>query len=169
MTSNAMTSNLTDLSKLLADSLPLLSLLHLAVTWYLVGLIWTIQRVHYPSMFFVDPHPERAVQAERQHCDRIFWIVGPMMLVEGALAALLLFAIGWLNGNDAKTMILPGLGIVLLLVIWLSTAMIQMPLHDELLKQPNPAANHRLVNSNWIRTAAWTVRGLVALVIALMH
>lgn len=164
-----MTTNFSDLTKLLTDSLTILTLLHLAVTWYLVGLIWTIQRVHYPSMAFVDPHPERAVQAERQHCDRIFWIVGPMMLIEGALAVILFFVIGWLNGNDAKSLSLPGLGIVLLLVIWISTAMIQMPLHEQLLKQPNPTVQQRLVNSNWIRTVAWSVRGLVALLIALMH
>lgn len=164
-----MTTSFWDLSKLLTDSLTILTLLHLAVTWYLVGLIWTIQRVHYPSMAFVDPHPERAVQAERQHCDRIFWIVGPTMLIEGALAAALLFVNLWLNGIDPKTWILPALGIVLLLVIWISTAIIQMPLHNQLLKQPNPTAQQRLVNSNWIRTVAWSLRGLVALLIALMH
>jgi hypothetical protein len=92
-----------------------------------------------------------------------------MMLIEGALAATLLFVNLWLNGIDSKTWILPALGIVLLLFIWISTAMIQMPLHDQLLKQPNPTAQQRLVNSNWIRTVAWSLRGLVAFVIALMH
>ena len=91
------------------------------------------------------------------------------MLIEGALAAALLFVNLWLNGIDPKTWILPALGIVLLLVIWISTAIIQMPLHDQLLKQSNPTAQQRLVNSNWIRTVAWSLRGLVALLIALMH
>lgn len=130
---------------------------HLAVTCYLVGLIWTIQRVHYPSMAFNDPEPNRAIQAEKQHCDRIFWIVGPAMLIEGALATMLLVA-----SLQTTRWLLPGLGMLLLLCIWLSTALIQMPIHDQLLLTPNRLAQERLVRTNWIRTVAWSLRGLLA-------
>ena len=135
---------------------------HLAVTWYLVGLIWVVQRVQYPAMAFVDPAPDRAVVAEKQHCDRIFWVVGPMMLIEGMLAAWLL-----LEGIESGQWFLPAIGSVLLLAIWLSTALVQMPLHDRMLQGPDAAAQRRLVRTNWIRTVAWTLRGAIALAIVL--
>jgi hypothetical protein len=136
-------------------------LLHLAVTWYLVGLIWVIQRVAYPAMEYVDPQPERAVEAEKRHCDRIFWVVGPLMLLEGVLAGWLLIA-----SIKSGSWLIPGLGIFLLLLLWASTASIQMPLHNRLLRGPDPLSHRKLVQSNWIRTIAWTLRGILALVMA---
>jgi len=136
--------------------------LHLAVTWYLVGLIWVIQRVQYPAMEFVDPDPVRAAVAEKQHCDRIFWVVGPMMLLEGVLAGWLL-VVGIMTGG----WMLPGVGLLLLGIIWISTARVQMPLHDRLLRGPDPWAQRALVRTNWIRAIAWTLRGLVALAMVL--
>lgn len=133
-------------------------ILHLAVTWYLVGLIWVVQRIVYPAMEYVDPAPDRSVVAERQHCDRMGFVVGPMMLAEGALASWML-----LDGISVGRWGLPGLGAVLLLVIWLSTAFIQMPLHSTMLQGPDRIAQRRLVATNWIRTISWSLRGLIAL------
>lgn len=140
----------------------LASILHLAVTWYLVGLIWLVQRVQYPAMEFVDPEPGRSVVAEKQHCDRIFWVVGPMMVAEGFLACQLL-----LVGFDTGGWLLPTAGLLLLAVIWISTVVLQMPLHSRMLKGPDPEAQKRLVATNWIRTIAWSLRGLIALAIVI--
>jgi hypothetical protein len=134
------------------------SIVHLAVTWYLVGLIWVIQRVQYPAMEFVDPEPARAMAAEKQHCERIFWVVGPMMLIEGALATWLL-----LVGLQSGQWLLPVCGICLSFVIWLSTAVVQMPLHDRMLRGQDRGAQRRLVSTNWLRTVCWSARGLIAL------
>lgn len=133
-------------------------ILHLAVTWYLVGLIWVVQRIVYPAMEYVDPAPDRAVAAERRHCDRMGFVVGPMMLAEGVLASWML-----LDGIRVGRWFVPGVGVVLLLVIWLSTAFIQMPLHSRMLQGPEPKAQRRLVATNWIRTMSWSLRGLIAL------
>ena len=135
-------------------------ILHLAVTWYLVGLIWVVQRIVYPAMEYVDPAPDRAVVAERQHCDRMSLVVGPMMLAEGALSSWLL-----LDGISTGRWVLPAVGVVLLMVIWLSTAMIQMPLHARMLQGPDPKVQGRLVATNWIRTFSWSLRGLIALLL----
>jgi hypothetical protein len=49
-------------------------------------------------------------------------------------------------------------------VAWLSTAFVQVPLHAAL---PSAAGDERaaliarLVASNWLRTAAWTLRGVL--------
>jgi len=56
-----------------------------------------------------------------------------------------------------------------LVVIWASTAMVQMPLHDRILKGPDTHAQRRLVSTNWIRTVAWTLRGAIALAMVVLE
>ena len=46
-------------------------------------------------------------------------------------------------------------------VALLSTVLVQVPLHARLAEHHDAQAAHRLVTSNWVRTVAWTVRGLV--------
>jgi multisubunit Na+/H+ antiporter MnhB subunit len=76
------------------------------------------------------------------------------MLVEAAATALLLIA-----RRDAWTMT----GAFLLAVIWASTAFLQVPMHNVLTDGFNAEAHGRLVQTNWIRTIGWTLRGLLAL------
>jgi peroxiredoxin Q/BCP len=45
----------------------------------------------------------------------------------------------------------------------MSTAWIQVPCHSELSQRFDAVVHQRLVTSNWIRTVAWTVRGLLTL------
>jgi hypothetical protein len=47
----------------------------------------------------------------------------------------------------------------------LSTAGVQVPCHKQLSNRFSPQAVTRLVATNWIRTVAWTLRGLIALVL----
>ena len=56
-----------------------------------------------------------------------------------------------------------GLGVALLVAIWLSTAALQVPFHNALGAGLVPALVERLSQSNWIRTVAWTVRSELAL------
>ena len=51
----------------------------------------------------------------------------------------------------------------LLAVIWGSTALLQIPLHNALSAGFDPEVHARLVQTNWIRTIGWTARGLLAL------
>jgi hypothetical protein len=48
-------------------------------------------------------------------------------------------------------------------VIWLSTALLQVPRHRALEAGFDPAAHRALVATNWIRTVAWTARGFLLL------
>jgi hypothetical protein len=48
-------------------------------------------------------------------------------------------------------------------VIWLSTALLQVPLHNLLARGLDREAVARLVQTNWIRTAAWSARAVVSL------
>ncbi len=129
---------------------------HLASTLFMTGLIWFMQVVHYPLFAAVGRAEFSA--CERRHTDLTTWVVAPPMLVEGA-TALLLF---WLRPPGAAAWQL-GAGLALLAVIWLSTALVQVPCHEVLCREFDPEVHRRLVSTNWVRTAAWSLRGVLAL------
>jgi hypothetical protein len=58
---------------------------------------------------------------------------------------------------------MPVAGAALLAVIWASRFFVQVPLHAKLECGFDPAVIDRLVATNWVRTAAWTMRALIAL------
>ena len=124
---------------------------HAAVTWVLVGLIWTVQLVHYPLFRHVDEGGWQVFH--ERHAARITWLVGPLMPLEVILAGLLL---------ARAPSPLTWLGAALVGVVWLSTALLQVPLHHRLADGFDAVAHRRLVRSNWIRTVAWTLRGALA-------
>ncbi len=127
--------------------------LHTAVTWALVGLIWTIQAVHYP--LFAQVGPETFKAYHHRHTTQITWVVAPLMLTELATAAWLVIA----GNHDARLLA----SLPLLAFNWLSTWRVQIPLHDKLAAGFDAATHQRLVASNWWRTAAWTLRGVCLL------
>ena len=130
-----------------------LLILQLASTLPLVGLIWTIQLVHYP--LFAKVGATGFVDYQHEHMRSIGPLVGPLMLVEVLAASGLLICRpdSWL----AIT------GIVLVSVVWASTACLQVPCHRALTSSFDPDAHGRLVRSNWIRTIAWSLRGAIAI------
>lgn len=130
----------------------LLLLVHFSATWYLVGLCWLVQRVQYPLMDRVGVAGYPAY--EQAHVARIGPVVAPMMLLElGTGIGLLLTA----SAGEARRIF--GLGLALLVVIWLSTFLLQVPLHNTLVAGFDAGKHAALVRTNWIRTAAWTARG----------
>lgn len=134
----------------------ILLLVHAASTWFIVGLIWFVQIVHYPLMIEV---PEGcSVRYAELHQRRTGLVVGPLMLTEAVTAVLL--AVGVAGGGLMGTLAWAGLG--LLVVVWLSTFAVQVPLHRRLAAGFDPGACRRLVATNALRTAAWTARGVVA-------
>ncbi len=125
---------------------------HAASTLVMVGVILTIQVVHYPLFSGVGAEGFSAYEAA--HARRITWIVLPVMLVELATAAALVYARpAWFP------LWLAWLGLALVVLIWLSTAFLQVPQHTILTRGFDAAAHARLVGTNWIRTTLWLVRG----------
>lgn len=127
---------------------------HLAATWALIGLIWTIQLVHYP--LFAQVGRETFVAYHQRHTRQMTWIVAPLMLAELLTAAWLVFA------GSRETWLLASL--VPLAFNWLSTWLWQIPLHNVLAKGFDAKAHQRLVATNWWRTAAWSFRGVCLLI-----
>lgn len=134
----------------------LLLQVHAAATFYLVGLIWVVQRVHYPLFSQVGATEFPAY--EQLHVRRITPVVGPPMLVEAATAVALVA----LAPADAPTGAL-WLGLLLLAAIWVSTALLQVPCHNALSGQFEVNAHERLVRTNWLRTVFWSARGVLVL------
>ena len=133
---------------------------HAVATWYMVGLIWFVQVVHYPLKATMK-EPE-FTQYQQLHMKRTGWVVGPAMLLEAGTTA-------WLALNpptpnlESYTL----LGIGLLGIIWGATAVFLVPLHNRLLNGYDKRAIRSLCRANWIRTFGWSARGVIALVLLL--
>lgn len=122
------------------------------------GVIWLVQVVHYPLMRFVsEPHFTRF---ESAHRTRISLVVGPLMAVEAACVLAFLFA-----APPGLSSWLPWAGAGAEAVAIGTTALVSAPLHDRLNARFEPATLNRLIATNWIRTAAWTVRAALAIAI----
>jgi hypothetical protein len=131
-----------------------MSTIHLAISWGVVGLIWTIHCVHYPLMATVRREDFQAFH--NGHMARIGLVVGPLLVGEAATAAWLL----WEGRRDACFLA----SLALLAVAWISTAIWHVPQHARLqLVGYDEATLRALVRTNLYRTLAWTARGVVLL------
>ena len=132
----------------------LLLLIHLITTWFMVGLIWTIQVVHYP--LFERVGTESCPHYEADHTRRMGWLLaGPASLEVGTAAALV-----WFRPTEVDLGVVLAAGVILA-ALWVTTALVQVPLHRHLTFAPTAAAMRRLIQSNWYRTAGWTLRGIL--------
>ncbi|EMI58290.1 hypothetical protein [Rhodopirellula sallentina] len=129
-----------------------LFVLNLLSTWYLVGLIWMVQIVHY-SMFDRVGEDVFARYAT-DHARLITPIVMFPMLIEIVTAAGL---IAWAPAGVPRSWMVVGFALVV--AIWASTALLQVPCHSRLAGGFDVQVYRRLVSTNWIRTVGWTVRG----------
>lgn len=130
-------------------------IVHAAATWLMVGVIWLVQVVHYP--LFAGVGAERFPGYHAAHSSRISLIVGPAMLIEAATAVLLVAA-----RPDGVAAWMAWTGLALVVVNWAATAGLAIPQHSRLSAGFDASAHRRLVGGNWVRTAAWTTRGVLA-------
>lgn len=140
--------------------LKILFLLNIASTFFLTGVIWVVQLVQYPSFAFIDPN-----SFTKYHDDYRFWItpvVAPPMLAELLTAILLAF---YTPENIDSRLI--WLALILTLLVWASTFLLQVPLHEKLARGFDPETHRRLVTTNWIRTVLWSARSLLVLYLVL--
>ena len=134
--------------------------IHLAVTLWMKGLIWFVQTVHYP--LFASVGNESFPSYHRRHVRNIGFLVGPVMITEALCATGLLII---LIGTDLAGW--AAAGWVLLLAIWLSTWLIQVPAHHALGREPGPQIMERLTTGNRIRTVGWSGRTVLAIALAM--
>ena len=129
-----------------------------ATTWFMVGLIWLIQVVHYP--LFANVGEEQFQLYSERHQLLITFIVGPVMVAELITA----IALAWYPPTPNLGVLLR-VGLGLLIVVWIATAAVQVPQHGRLTQSFDLPTIQALVAGNWVRTIGWTLRGLILLVV----
>lgn len=127
----------------------------------MTGLIWFVQVVHYPLFTAVGASEFTAY--EQQHTRLTAWVVGPFMAVEG-VSALAILALR----PDGVALWLILAGLLLLAVIHASTIFLQVPAHGVLTERFDADTVDRLVHTNWVRTAGWSFRSVLAGVMVVM-
>ena len=145
-------------------------LIHLVATCFMTGVIWIVQVVHYP--LFAKVGEASYVEYQQAHMKRITWVVLPAMgleLITGITLVVpnLMDSIALESSKPALNLdssLLWGnlLGLVL---IWLSTALLQVPQHAKLLEGFNAVPHEKLVRWNWVRTVVWSLRLLLLIYI----
>ena len=116
-------------------------------TSVMVGVIWVIQLLHYPSFHFINEN--KYIEFQHFHMRRISFIVIPVMLIELASALLLSYFF-----RSSLTIIL----LAFLLGIWGITFIFFTNMHQKLTNGYDPSIVDRLVQINWSRTALWSLR-----------
>ena len=127
-------------------------ILHLIATSVMVGVIWVIQLVHYPSFHFVELKQYTTFQ--RFHMARISYVVIPAMLTELFTLILIVFSM-----DQIDTLVLASA--ILLIFIWLMTAVFFSGVHQKLTLGYEQPVVDKLVKLNWGRTLLWTTRLLL--------
>ena len=137
----------------------LLVLAHLASTLFMVGIIWTVQIVHYPLMALVGT--DRFVDYERAHSPRMAAVVMLPWTLQGLTVAGLIVAT-----PEGVAPALVWAAAVAAAVPVLVTILASVPAHSRLAEGFDGRVHRRLVMTNWIRTAGWTAHGVIAVGIA---
>lgn len=122
--------------------------LNLLISAALFGVIWVVQLVQYPSFHFIAAEQWKAFH--KSHRVNITVIVMPLMLCELALSA-------WLAGKNGFRLDY-AVPLCMVLAIWVSTFLLQIPMHGKLEDTKDPQLIDRLVGSNWIRTILWSAK-----------
>ncbi len=132
-------------------------LICLASTLSMTGLIWFVQVVHYPLLGRVGPGSFGQYHAD--HVRKTGPVVAPLMVAE------------WLTSLALVPLRPPGVSVELAIAglsmasaAWISTALIQVPLHQQLSHGFESKAHLALVRTNWFRTIVWTLHTLFVLV-----
>lgn len=123
---------------------------HLFTTFALLGLIWTIQLVHYPAFHYIEK--ERFVEFSQMHTTKITLFVMPLMLIE-----MLSSILGLYFFKTSLWMVFFGLNIL----NWTITFFISVPCHNILAMGKNEKVINKLVKTNWLRTLIWSVKVII--------
>ena len=119
-------------------------LTHAAVTLFLVGLIWTIQVVHYP--LFAQVGREGFRQYESEHQRLTSWVVGPPMIVEFVACLLLLW---WQPAAIPTVSLWVGFAVFLLAMIPVLTHLLRMERTPQSVAEQSQAVG--MLGRHWSR------------------
>ena len=133
-----------------------LFVIHLVSTSFMVGVIWIVQLVHYPTFLFIDE--QKSYDFQKFHMSRISYIVMPAMTTE-LFSGIYIF----IYSNMAIDSNLFLLALTILIINWIITALVFVKMHNKLLINYKIEIISLLVKWNWLRTLLWSVRLILLL------
>jgi|AntRauTorcE11898_2_1112593.scaffolds.fasta_scaffold39683_1 hypothetical protein len=131
----------------------LIFLINTFASFFMTGLIWIVQLVHYPSFHHVSAG--NFVAFQQHHVNSIDKIVIPVMVAEITTS----FGLAWIDGFTS----LNAVGFYVVILIWAATGLFSVPAHSTLEDHKKEEAINRLVSTNWIRTILWTMKSGISL------
>ena len=135
---------------------------HFISTSIMVGVIWIIQLVHYPTFLFIDK--QKYFNFQKFHMSKVSYIVMPAMTVELFSGIyILLYSENLIENN------LFLLAFSFLVLNWVITGLVFVKIHNSLLIEYNMQTILLLVKLNWIRTTLWSLRLIFLTVILLFN
>lgn len=131
-----------------------MEILKLVVDFGLFLLIWLVQLIIYPSFYFM---PENHLKmGHDRYMKMIAIFVIPLMFTQ-------VFAHGWVGWLEPT--ILKGIAVLGILGAWLSTWYQAIPLHQQVVREWDTRdPRKKLVSTNWIRTACWSMVFILTLI-----
>jgi hypothetical protein len=139
-----------------------LFVIHLVSTSFMVGVIWIVQLVHYPTFLFIDE--QKSNDFQKFHMSRISYIVMPAMTTE-LFSGIYIY----IYSNMAIDSNLFLLALTILIINWIITALVFVKMHNKLLINYKIEIISLLVKWNWLRTLLWSVRLILLLRMAYLH
>jgi hypothetical protein len=125
-----------------------------ATSWFMTGLIWFVQIVHYP--LFANVGAEQSKNYAQLHCNFTGAVVVVPMILQGLLSlGLAFFAI-------PENAFLLWINFALITFIWILTALYSVPSHRSLCSNGFTMSVHQtLLRANWARTILWTICSII--------
>ena len=123
---------------------------------YLIAISIIVQFIVYPSFNKI---LESFTEYHKRYTKQIFWIVGPVMILE-ILTSLLLIL------NELDIYLIPGL---IVLLLWMLTFIYIVPLHKELSKQFQTNKHIKLLKLNFVRIILWALKFFVLIIILIFY
>ena len=128
-------------------------MIHIISTSIMVGVIWVIQLVHYPSFKYVNESDYIIFQ--KYHMSNISYIVFPVMFTELITALIILFF-----GEKSLFFVL---SLIYLFLIWIITGVLFTKYHSILKEGKDLMIIEKMIKANWIRALLWTMRLIMIL------
>ena len=128
-----------------------LFLFNFLVTSFMFGLIVTTQIVNYPLFSIVKSN--NFSNYHSFYVNKISFIVIPVMLIEFLISILLI---------SLYNSYLINFNFVLMVLIFLTTYLIQVPIHNAIKIKSNRLLFDKLIKTNWIRTIFWFLKIIIS-------
>lgn len=132
--------------------------LHLFASLSFVGVIWYVQLIAYPQFRMISVSDW--IPFEKNHTRRSFWLIAPLFVIE----TIGMGGIAMFYSESQPILVLASA--LCYLTAYVATFTIHMPLHKLLSTSHQSSWIERLIFTNWYRTIAWTLKGILSLALA---